>query len=445
MEHSEDLDRTVSRRGLIRGGALLGAGAALAGLPLARALAATPPPVPWPHVTGLIERYVQARKVSGMIAALGWQQAAPLFIARGREAFDDRDPNSAQSLFRCYSMTKPVTGLAAAMLIDQGKLRLDQPLADFAPEFAKMQVAIDPKLGLDARPTDKLITIRHLLTHTAGLGYAVVGRNKVADELKRLGVNPGQISRRKLPGINDGPACPGPDEFLRRAATVPLVAEPGKVWRYSMALDVLGIVIARAAGVSGLDVFLQEQLFGPAGMGSSFFQVPGSAKPRLTTNYVLLGGVPLPIDRPANSIYDSPPPFAFGGSGLVSSPADYDRFLKLIVGGGLIDGKRVVNEAAVRLATSDLLPPEADLTGTWVAGNRFGAGAILGAGKDEGLWGWSGAAGTVGFAQTRLGLRTSLFVQYMPQDRLPILKEFPQAVGADLTAMGHNPNLTGPK
>lgn len=428
----------VTRRALLRGMGALGAGAMFAGALPGRLLAAQPGPA-WPNVTSLIDRYVGARKVAGMIAALGWQQAAPQYIARGREGFDDRDPGGPGSLYRCYSMTKPVTGLAAAMLIDEGKLRLDQPLADFAPEFAKMQVAIDPAKSLAAQPTDQLITIRHLLTHTSGLGYAVIGRNNVGDELKRLGVNPGLVSRRRLPGVNDGPPTPGPDEFLRRAALVPLVAQPGTKWRYSMSLDVLGIIIARAAGVSGLDVFLRERLFGPAGMNSSFFQVPGSANPRLTTNYVLLSGIPLPIDRPGSSIYDQPPPFAFGGSGLVSSPADYDRFLMLILGGGMLGGKRIVNEAAVRLATSDLLPPEADLTGTFVAGNRFGAGAVVGAGKDTGLWGWSGAAGTVGFAHTGLGLRTSLFVQYMPQEQLPILKEFPQAVGADLTAMGHNP------
>lgn len=427
-----------TRRALLRGLGAAGFAAAWSGALPGRALAATAP-AGWPNVTGLIDRYVGARKVAGMIAALGWQQAAPQYIARGREGFDDRDPGGPNSLYRCYSMTKPVTGLAAAMLIAEGKLGLDQPLADFAPEFAEMQVAVNPGVGLAARPAEGLITIRHLLTHTSGLGYAVVGKDKVSDELKRLGVNPGLVSRRRLPGINDGLPTPGADEFLRRAAQVPLVAEPGRRWRYSMGLDVLGVVIARVAGVSGLDVFLRDRLFGPAGMDSSFFQVPGSANPRLTTNYVLLGGVPVPIDRPGSSIYDVPPPFAFGGSGLVSSPADYDRFLMLVLGGGVLGGKRIVDAAAVRLATSDLLPPQADLTGTFVDGNRFGAGAVVGAGKDEGLWGWSGAAGTVGFAQTRLGLRTSLFVQYMPQDRLPILKEFPKAVGADLIAMGHHP------
>lgn len=425
----------LSRRGLL-GSALLAGGAGL----LPRALRAAPDPaVLWPGVSHLVDGYVDSGKLAGIVAMLGFGTSAPLAIARGVRTLGQPGAIDGDSLFRCYSMTKPVTGLAAMLLVDEGKLRLDQPLADFAPEFAKMQVAVDPRTSLAARPTDKLITIRHLLTHTSGLGYAVVGKNRVGDQLKRLGVNPGLVSRRKLPGINDGPPCPGPDEFLRRAATVPLVAEPGTKWLYSMGLDVLGIVIARAAGVSGLDVFLQERLFGPAGMANSFFQVPGSARPRLTTNYALLGGYPVPIDRPDTSIYDSPPPFAFGGSGLVASPADYDRFLTLILGGGLLGGKRIVSESAVRLATSDLLPAEADLTGTWIAGNRFGAGAVVGTGKDEGLWGWSGAAGTVGFAQTRLGLRTSLFVQYMPQDRLPILKEFPVAVGADLAAMGHHP------
>lgn len=428
----------ASRRGLLRGMGLAGAGLLASGLIPARLLAAAAAE-PWPNVTALIDKYVGGRKVAGMIAALGWQQDAPQYIARGQEGFDDRDPAAATSLFRCYSMTKPLTGLAAAMLIDEGKLRLDQPLADFAPEFAKMQVAIDPKAGLDARPAERMITIRHLLTHTAGLGYAVIGKEKVSDQLRKLGVNPGLVSGSKVPGVNDGLPTPGPDEFLRRTASVPLVAEPGTRWRYSMSLDVLGIVIARVAGVSGLDVFLSERLFGPVGMRDSFFQVPASVQSRLTTNYFLLAGLPLPIDKPGKSVYSPPPPFAFGGSGLVSSPADYDRFLKLILGGGKLEGKRIVNQAAVSMATSDLLPAEADLTGTFVAGNRFGAGALVGAGRDAGLWGWSGAAGTLGYAQLRLGLRSSLFTQYMPQDQLPVLKEFPQAVGADLVARGLAP------
>lgn len=427
-----------SRRDMLRASALMGGAGIIAGLPLgaqlARAAEAAGIEAQWPTVTAMLDRYVKARKVSGMIAALGWRDAPPGYIARGREGFDDPDLDGPDSLFRAYSMTKPLTGMAAMILIDEGKLKLDQPIADFAPEFAHMQVAIDPMKSLASRPATQLITVRHLLTHTSGFGYAVVGKNKVADELKRLGVNPGIITKRKIKGLNDGPPTPGPDEFLRLAATVPLIAEPGAKWSYSMSLDVLGLIIGRAAGMS-FDAFLHERLLGPLGMTSSFFQVPGSASAHLTTNYAYFLGRPFAIDRPEGSIYQDPIPFAFGGSGLVTSPADFDRFLAMLVGLGMSDGKRIMSEAAVRMGTSNLLPSGVDLTGTWIAGQQFGAGGIVGTGKDEGLYGWSGAAGTIGFAQMKLGLRTSLYVQYMPQDKLPILKEFPKAIGADLTAM----------
>jgi len=428
----------ISRRALFRNGGLLGAGAALSALPLGRTLAraaeAAGIEAQWPAVTAMVDKWVRSRKISGMIATLGWKDQAPGYIARGREGFDDRDPDGPESLFRAYSMTKPVTGMAAMMLIDEGKLKLDQPLADFAPEFAQMQVAIDPKVSLDARPAKSPITIRQLLTHTSGLGYAVVGKNKVGDELRRLGVNPGIISKRKIKGVNDGPPVPGPDEFLRLAATVPLVAEPGTKWSYSMSLDVLGLVIGRAAGTT-FEQFVKDRIFGPCGMANSYFQVPASASPRLTTNYGYFFGAPVAIDKPGRSVYQDPIPFAFGGSGLVTCPADFDRFLAMLVNHGMAGTTRVMSEAAVRMGTSNLLPDTADLTGTWVVGQHFGAGGIVGTGKDEGLYGWSGAAGTIGFAQMKLGLRTSLYVQYMPQDKLPILSEFPKAVGADLTAL----------
>ena len=431
-------DFDFSRRDLLRASALLGGAGMIAGLPFggtgARAADMAGIEAQWPAVTAILDRYVKARKVSGMVAALGWKDAPPGYIARGLEGFDDKDPDGPQSLFRAYSMTKPLTGMAAMILVDEGKLKLDQPLADFAPEFAQMQVAIDPKKSLASRPATQQITIRHLLTHTSGLGYAVVGKNKVADELRRLGVNPGLVSKRKIKGINDGPPVPGPDEFLKLAASVPLIAEPGTKWSYSMALDVLGLVIGRAAGTS-FEAFLRERFFAPLGMTSSFFEVPTSANSHLTTNYAYFLGRPFAIDKPGNSVYEQPVPFAFGGSGLVTSPADFDRFLAMLVNLGMSGSTRVMSEAAVRMGTSNLLPASADLTGTWVAGQQFGAGGIVGTGKDEGLYGWSGAAGTIGFAQMKLGLRTSLYVQYMPQDKLPILKEFPKAVGADLTAM----------
>ena len=170
-------------------------------------------------------------------------------------------------------------------------------------------------------------------------------------------------------------------------------------------------------------------------MTSSSFQVAEANKPRLTTNYALMNGNPVPIDGPSNSIYLKPTPFAYGGAGLVTSPADFDHFLALIVNGGVHRGKRLMRESTVALAISDLLPAGADLSGTWVEGNGFGAGGISGKGENEGLYGWSGAAGTIGYANTKYKLRTGLYTQYMPQDALPVLRDFPKAVGADLLAL----------
>jgi CubicO group peptidase (beta-lactamase class C family) len=426
-----------SRRRLLRDSVLIGTGAALSGLPLNGALAKSlRKPGPWPHVTAFIEGHVASRKVAGMIAALGWGDAPPQYIARGLEGFSDKDLAGPDSLFRAYSQTKPITGFAAMLLIEEGKLKLDQPIADFAPEFANMKVAINPDKNLESRPATVQITVRHLLTHTAGLGYAGVGPNKpITKELERLGLVPGILTNLPIPGMSGGAKVPDPDEFLRRTASVPLCFEPGTIWRYSMSLDVLGLIIQRAAGAISFAAFLQDRLFGPLDMTSSAFQVPEAAKPRLTTNYALIKGNPFPIDGPANSVFAKPTSFAFGGSGLVTTPADYDRFLALIVNGGMHRGKRLMREETVALAVSDLLPAGADTSGTWVHGNGVGAGGISGKGKDEGLYGWAGAAGTVGLANTKYKLRSGLYTQYIPQDALPVQRDFPKAVGADILAL----------
>ena len=444
MESSTLSDFDFSRRDLLRSSAFLGGAAALSALPfgsaLARAAKAAKIDGQWPTVTALVDRYVAGRKISGMVVALGWGEKVPGFIGRGLEGFDDRDPAGPDSLFRAYSQTKPVTGMAAMILIEQGKLKLDQPIADFVPEFANMKVAIDPDKGLESRPATQQITVRHLLTHTSGLGYAGIGKNKpIAKELARLGLTPAIVSSQPIPGLSGGPAMPDPDEFLRRTATVPLCFEPGSAWRYSMALDVLGLVIQRASGAKTFAAFLQERMFDPLGMTNSMFLVPEAATARLATNYALVAGSPFAIDKPASSIYRKPTPFAYGGAGLVTSPRDYDRFLAMIVNGGAHRGKRIMTAETVALATSDLLPAGADSSGTWIAGNGFGAGGISGKGKEAGLYGWAGAAGTVGYANTQLKLRTGLYTQYMPQEALAILAEFPKAVGSDLVKQGKVP------
>ena len=432
----QSLQSGYSRRSLIRGGAVLGAGLALGVRPVSAA-SSSGMEAGWPKVTALLERYVAERKLAGALAAFGWGDGPMGRIVRGTEGFDDSDEVGSDSLFRVYSMTKPITGMAAMMLIDEGKLGLDSKLADYAPEFTEMRVALDPANGLESRPATTAITIRHLLTHTSGLGYAGITRNKVGEELLRLGVTPASVTRLAIPGLSSPVPTPGPDEFLRRAASVPLQAEPGTKWLYSMGLDILGLVIQRCSGAGSFGEFLQDRIFAPAGMTSSFFRVPQSETRRLTTNYAVLAGIPVPIDRPSNSVFFDQEPFAFGGAGLVSTPADYDRFLRVLVGKGTVGGKRVMSERAVALGISNLLPSGIDTRGTIAEGGGFGAGGMVGLGPDAGTFGWGGAAGTVAFVDTRIGLRGGLYVQFMPETTWPIRNEFLTAAREDALGRVH--------
>ena len=424
-------DAQLSRRSLLRGGAWLTAGAAMSGLPGGSMALAHSKAADWPMVSKLVDKYVSEGKVANMAAALGWGDRDPLLIAQGTLAIGGATPAGMDSLYRIYSMTKPVTGMATMMLIDEGKLGLDQPLAETLPAFSKMMVqnTYDGSVT-DLVPAERPITIRHLLTHTAGLGYSIIQKGPIREQYVKYGVVPGQVTRLPIPGLGREEAIRGLDKFANNLAQLPLVLQPGSKWSYSVSLDLLGRVIEVASGMS-FDEYLRTQIFEPAGMNSTFFRVPKSEVPRLTTNYGIMGGAPLPLDPAGASIYLDDPAFPFGGAGLVSSPRDYDRFLKMLLGYGEIDGKRVMSEAAVKLGTSNLLPETAVTKGTWVEGQGFGAGGRV----TDGSFGWGGAAGTVAFVNYPAKLRASLYTQYMPSEAYPIHEGFPNAVQADLAAM----------
>ncbi|MBX7500247.1 beta-lactamase family protein [Qipengyuania sp. YG27] len=421
----------MSRRALLRGGAWLTAGAALAGHPMGRMAFAQGTPAGWTNVRSMVDKYVSERKVANMVATLGWGQRDPLTIAEGTLALGGTAQADADSLYRVYSMTKPITGMAAMMLIDEGKLGLDQPIADLIPAYSKMMVqkTYDGSIT-DLVPAERPITVRMLMTHTAGLGYGIVQKGPIQKLYEEQGLIPGQVSRLPIPGLGRAVAVQGLDVFAERLARAPLVLQPGTKWSYSVGLDLLGRVIEVASGQK-FDAFLKQRIFEPAGMTSTFFTVPQNAVDRFTTNYGIANGVPLPIDPAKASIYLDVPPFPMGGAGLVSSPRDYDRFLRMLLGYGKIDGKRVMGELAVRVGTSNLLPETATTQGTWVEGQGFGAGGRV----TDGAYGWGGAAGTVAFVNFKAGLRANLMTQYMPSEAYPIHEAFPQAVVADLAAM----------
>lgn len=422
----------LSRRSLLRGGAYLSAAGLLAQVPFGRALANSA--AMWPTVTSTVEDYVTKGKVANMIATFGWGQQEPTAIARGTLELGGAAKADMDSLYRIYSMTKPVTGIATMMLIDDGRLGLDQPLAEVLPAFAEMQVqkqydgAITPD---NLEPAIRPITIRQLLTHTAGLGYGIVQRGPIARAYEDAGLIPGQVSRIPIPGLSRGTPVRSLAAFADGLAKMPLVLQPGTKWSYSVSLDLLGRVIEVIEG-RPFDAVLKERIFDPCGMDSTFFRVPESEIGRFTTNYGILAGTPLPMDPAESSIYLDTPPFPMGGAGLVSSPRDYDRFLAMLLGYGMIDGKRVMGEAAVRVGTGNLLPTTATTEGTWVAGEGFGAG-----GRVTGdAYGWGGAAGTAAFVKYGGGgLRAQLFTQYMPSEAYSIQREFPELVARDLAAM----------
>jgi len=425
----------LSRRSLLRFGSGGAALAALSGLPFGRALMAHDVSEGWPNVAALAERYVSEGRVANMMLTFGWGRDEHAHtIARGSPTAGSTGEVDANSLYRIYSMTKPITGMAAMILVDEGKVGLDQPVHDLLPAFRDMQVLVDPEGPLEnVEPAIRPITIRQLMTHTSGLGYDIVAKGPLQEAYRQAGTVSGQVSKMPIPGFPDITPAPGLEAFADRLARIPLMYQPATKWSYSFGLDVLGRVIEVASGQS-FDAFLEERIFGPLGMTSTFFAVPESEVSRLTTNYGILNGMPLPLDIASNSIFAEQPPILWGGSGLVSSPRDYDRFLNMVLGHGLFEGRRVMGELAVRVGTSDLIPATVDKKGSWSEKEGHGAG-----GRVQGrTFGWGGAAGTLAAVDYGLGLRTTLFTQYMPSEAYPVREEFLEAMESDLAGMRGN-------
>jgi CubicO group peptidase (beta-lactamase class C family) len=425
------LKMALNRRELMRLGAMAGLGAAFAPrLAFAAADASLTP-----QVEAMIERWVGPGKFPGMIAAIGLAGQDPQFVARGTDGFDDPDAITPDSLFRIYSMTKPVTGMATMLLIGEGKLKLDQPLSDILPKFANMQVQVTPDGSItDLKPAKTPITIRHLITHTSGLGYTIIQRGPIKAAYEAKGLVPGRISRIDVPGLTRGKSTDSLTSFADGLAEMPLVYEPGTKWSYSVGLDLMGRVIEVVTG-KPFDTFLQERIFDPCGMSSTFFQVPQSEAGRLTTNHAAFNGILVPIDKGNDSIYLDKPPLPFGGAGLVTSPRDYDRFLRMLAQYGTIGGHRVMSEEAVRTGTSNLLPPGVAGPAMMAAASSFGAGGRVGVGAEEGSYGWAGAAGTVASVDMKRGIRTGIYLQFMPPNALPVLGEYQKALREDLAAL----------
>lgn len=357
-----------------------------------------------PNAIRAVRDFTEAGLVPG--AVLAWQTdgGAISYHSVGTLDFGFTSPVDERTIFRIFSQSKPVTGIAALMLIEEGRLCLDQPLEDILPAFSDMRVLIDGDIE-NTRPAVRPITIRHLLTHTAGFGMAGM---TLSELYLQHGITPGD--RDSVPGPGGLPNPRSLAEFGARLAQLPLSCDPGTRFDYSVALDVLGLVIETVSQMP-FETFLQTRLFGPLGMIDTGFTLQPSQQARFMALRELQGDQFVLADDPLNSAYATLD-YPSGGGGLLSTAHDYARFAAMLLNEGELDGVRLLKPETVRLARSNLLPPavtHVDLPlGETLSGAGMGAGMSVQveAGRStggmfdwpgevpKGVFGWPGAAGT---------------------------------------------------
>jgi CubicO group peptidase (beta-lactamase class C family) len=338
----------------------------------------------------VLPRHVEAGVAPGLVS-LVWRRGEAQVEVIGDTAVAGGRPLQADSLFRISSMTKPVTALAAMILLEECALRLDEPVDRLLPELADRRVVrrIDAPVD-DTVPAGRPITVRDLLTFRMGFG-GYFGPCPVLEAAAPLQLDVGP-PRPSLP--------PEPDEWLRRISTLPLMCQPGERWLYHTGSDVLGVLIARASE-RPFDVFLRERVFDPLDMKDTAFWVAEGDLGRFVTSYLTdpETGALLVYDEPAGE-WSTPPPFPSGGAGLVSTASDFLTFAQMLLRGGA----PLVSRPTVETMTTDQLTPRQKAIGGFLPddfdarGWGFGVGVVTR--RDDpaapvGQYGWDGGLGSV--------------------------------------------------
>lgn len=327
------------------------------------------------RIDAYLEGLIEAGEIAGAQVMLARNDLIVHNEVFGVRDLRDATPVTHDTLWRIYSMTKPVTSVAAMMLHEEGRFGLDDPLADYLPEYAEMMVWQDG----EAVPAQGPITIRQLFTHTAGFSYGFTdeGVDAVYRQAELF-------------------AAPDLAAFSERLASLPLAHQPGSRWHYGVNTDVLGRLVEVVSGQT-LDDFLEERLLEPLGMVDTFFEVPAEKLDRFGTNHRL---------NPENGVLEVVPDGALagirwqdvgllsGGGGLVSTAADYMRFARMLRGGGSVDGVRVLSPKTVAWMTRNHLPD--GVVGDGVFGREAAIGFGLGFAVIDDAAGWSGHVGATG-------------------------------------------------
>ncbi|MBI3960362.1 MAG: beta-lactamase family protein [Chloroflexi bacterium] len=389
------------------------------------------------RIGDLTRRYVDGGKLAGAVSLVSRRGKVVYFDDYGQRDREAGAEMTLDTLFRLYSMTKPITSVAALMLYEDGHFLLDDPIADYLPAFADVQVCV----GMDvtgmrlARP-ERPPSVRDLMRHTAGLSYGWFQDTPVDQAYRDAKMDQRQYS------LTEG---------VEQLAKLPLVYHPGRAWRYSYATDVLGRLVEVLSGES-LDEFLQRHILGPLGMRDTAFQVAPEKVERFAACYTLPnnaqfiadGSTPSPADTtlalmetPATSRFTKPPVFLSGGGGLVGSTADYLRFCQMLLNRGVLDGVRLLGRKTVELMTMNHLPAELIPINISMPdpGAGFGLGvkvlvdqAVSGRLGSPGMYGWGGAATTTFWIDPAEELIGIFMTQFMPSGHYPVTTQFQRTV-----------------
>jgi CubicO group peptidase (beta-lactamase class C family) len=383
------------------------------------------------RLTARMQEFEADERISGLVT-LVWREGLVVHAdVLGYQDVETRTPMRRDTLFRIASMTKPITSVAALMLIEEGKLRLNDPVERWLPELAKPRVLRDPA-GPLARttPAKRSITVRDLLTHRSGLAYSFTSTGPFSQALTDAGL------------LGSSSTLPT-DEWMKRLGKLPLAYEPGTRWHYGLSTDVLGVLVERVSGLP-FPEFLRTRLTEPLGMKDTAFWVPADKMDRLATLYALdpKTGQLVATDRPPQSRLAIPPGFASGGGGLVSTADDYLRFARMLLGGGELEGVRILSPRTVALMTTDHLTKEQRqvpfLGMDFWAGQGFGLGvsviddpthAIGSELVSKGTHGWGGAHGTWYFVDPVEDLVGVMMIQLTGGGQtLPMIPAFETAI-----------------
>jgi len=373
------------------------------------------------RVRAEIQRFVDEGKHAGAVTLVARNGKIVDWAAYGKRDLEAGLPMEKDTIVRIYSMSKIVTSVAALILLEEARFRLDDPIGDYLPELAHMKVltggtAEKPLLADAKRP----ITIKHLFTHTSGLTYDF-----------------GDSPVEKLNRAAKLPEAPSLADFVVRVSRLPLAHEPGERFDYGVSIDVLGALVEKVSG-KPFGAFLEERVFRPLGMKDTGFSVPEAKQSRLAKIYEKDKDGKLQPAKPLFGIQPSPgPKLESGGAGLFSTAGDYARFMQMLLNGGQLDGVRVLSRKTVELMMANHLNHMERTTHQFSESDGFGlgGGVRLDIAKSNtlgsvGQFGWDGAATTYARLDPKERIVMILLVQHFPFDEYKVFGRFSTLVYA---------------